>query len=205
MESNTNKIPWIGNEQKHKSKKIFVQFFVNKLNRDILKTIKKLKPDIKTILDIGCGEGFITRQIAEKHPNFAITALDAESSYIDYANANNLKSNIHYSVQNLESIDIAKKYDLVIMTEVLEHTPQPDLVLKKIMELTNKYAIITVPNEPFFRLGNLLAFKYIKTFGNTPGHIHNWSKNGLHKMLKKMNLKHTIKTSCFWNIAIIEK
>lgn len=204
MEDIRKNEPWHGNEKKHKSKNFFVQFFVNQLNKDILTEIDQIKTHVKTMLDIGCGEGFITSKISVQNTNFEITAIDAEESYIQYAKQHNQKNNINFCVQNLESIDSSNKFDLVVMTEVLEHLPNPDAALKKIVLLASKYIIITVPNEPFFRIGNLLALKYVKRLGNTPGHLNNWSKKGLCKLLDKFSFKYKIKTSFFWNIAVIK-
>ena len=49
--------------------------------------------------------------------------------------------------------------------------------------------IITVPNEPLWRILNILRFKYLKDFGNTPGHVNHFSKEKLKKIIYENNLK----------------
>ena len=195
---------WQGNKQKYLSNKPLMRFLNNKLKRDIILTLKNLNLNIKNILDIGCGEGFITSEVAKNFPKTKITAIDPKEQYLNYAKKFNNLPNIRYEKKDL-SYKFNRKFDLVIITEVLEHLPNPEESLKKTKRLSKKFILITVPNEPFFRIGNLLALKYAKRLGNTPGHLHNWSKNQLYKILTKLNFTFKIKTSTFWNIAIIKK
>lgn len=41
--------------------------------------------------------------------------------------------------------------------------------------VTRNTLIITVPHEPWFRMGNLRALKNISRFGNPIDHINHWS------------------------------
>lgn len=193
-----NKV-WQGNKEKHLSKNPIVRFVDNKLKKEIIKIIKN--KEVKTMLDVGCGEGFITTKIAEAFPEIKIIAIDPEKQYIDYAKKFNSLPNIKFKKDKLENIK--EKFDLVISTEVLEHLENPYEMLATMIKLSKKYVLFSVPNEPFFRLGNLLSLKYVSRFGNTPGHINNWTKNRLRKFVFKTGLKYKIKTSSFWNIVLI--
>jgi len=191
---------WKGNEKKHLSKNFLIKFLNNKLKEDIIKTINNID-DIKNVLDIGCGEGFITIEISKNFPDLKILAIDYEKKYIDYAKNFNKNKNIEYIKKDLFSIN--KKTDLVILTEVLEHLENPIDALNKLKKLSNKFILITIPNEPFFRLGNLSRLKYVKRLGSTPGHLHTWTKKQISILLKKLNFNFKIKTSTFWNIILI--
>ena len=193
---------WQVNKEKHLSKNPLVKHANRKLKKDILKVLKNL--EVKTILDIGCGEGFITREIGKKFPKVKIVAVDPQKKYIKYAKKFHKLKNISFKEGDLDSNSLKKKFDLVILTEVLEHLQNPRQALKKIRKLSNKYILLTVPNEPFFRLGNLFALKYVKDLGNSPGHLHNWTKNQLSKFPRELGLNFKIKTSSFWNILLIK-
>ena len=36
--------------------------------------------------------------------------------------------------------------------------------------------MLSVPREPVWRIANLARLKYIRAFGNTPGHVNHWSR-----------------------------
>lgn len=197
-----NKGVWQGNKAKHLSKNPAVSSLDNKLKRDIIKILNKVKKG--NILDVGCGEGFITSNIARAFPETKITAIDPEEQYIKYAKKFNSLPNIKFETGDLDSFNSKDRFDLVISTEVLEHLDKPFETLKKMISFSGKYVLFTVPNEPFFRIGNFLSLKYVRRFGNTPGHLNNWTKKKLAGFVSKTGLRFKIKTSSFWNIVLIE-
>jgi len=202
MDPNSN-IPWQGNMKKHSSGNPLMKYLNEKLKTDILLALKKYNP--KTILDVGCGEGFITSKLAKKFKEAKILGIDIEQEYIDYAKFFNAYNNVEYEINSIDTLPKIK-YDLIVATEVLEHLENPKDAIEKLKAVseTSGIVLITIPNEPYFRLGNLCALKYIKNLGNTPGHLHNWTKGQISNLLKMMKLDFEIKTSTFWNIIIIK-
>ena len=87
------------------------------------------------------------------------------------------------SIYNIDSND--NNYDLVIACEVLEHLEEPEIALSELFRISNKYVLISVPNEPFWRIANFARGKYLNRLGNTPGHINHWSKNGIIDLTSK--------------------
>ena len=84
------------------------------------------------------------------------------------------------SVYELQRAD--KSFDLVFLPEVLEHLDYPDKALAEIKRVSN-YLILGVPHEPIWRILNMLRFKYLSDFGNTPGHLNNWSSRGVQRVV----------------------
>lgn len=41
-----------------------------------------------------------------------------------------------------------------------------------------RHLVLSVPQEPIFRGCNLLAGRYLRDLGNTPGHLNHWSRRG---------------------------
>ncbi|MBL7086367.1 MAG: class I SAM-dependent methyltransferase [Candidatus Cloacimonetes bacterium] len=104
--------------------------------------IKQLIPkDVKTIIDIGCGTGFITNQLIEKYD---VTAVD-----INEINLKKLKCKTIHSLAH----DLAlpeNSFDLVFSSEMLEHLPSENILMQTIKifsEISKKYILITVPNN----------------------------------------------------------
>ena len=96
-------------------------------------------------------------------------------------------------------------FDLVLATEVLEHLERPDVAVRECERVSRKYCIFTVPNEPFFRIANVLRLKYLKSFGNTPGHLQNFTIGKFRALLDSQFREVRIINAIFWNIAVCRK
>lgn len=192
---------WQGNMKKHSSNNPIMKYLNEKLKIDIILALEKYNP--KTILDVGCGEGFITSRLGNKFKEADILGIDIEQEYIDYAKFFNTYDNVRYELNSIDTLPEIK-YDLIVATEVLEHLEDPKGAIEKLKAVSGGIILITIPNEPYFRLGNLCSLKYIGRLGNTPGHLHNWTKGQISNLLKMMKLDFEIKTSTFWNIIIIK-
>lgn len=48
--------------------------------------------------------------------------------------------------------------------------------------------ILSVPNEPIWRIMNMVRGKYIRDFGNTPGHIQHFSMKAFKQMIEGCGL-----------------
>lgn len=98
------------------------------------------------------------------------------------------------------------EYDLVVCSEVLEHLEQPDVVVKSLLKATKRYVIVSVPREPIWRFLNMCRGKYLKDFGNTPGHIKHWSKKEFTQMIESNGGKIVqTKYPLPWQMLLIEK
>ena len=96
-------------------------------------------------------------------------------------------------------------YDLVVSTEVLEHLDNPLRALKELSRISNRYIIISVPNEPLWRIANVVRLKYLSAFGNTPGHINHWSKASFSMLAKKVCKVRVALTPIPFTILLCEK
>lgn len=148
------------------------KFLISRFNSKIIDIIRN--SESCTILDAGCGEGFISNLMADRLSKVSVTGLDVSESAIQYAQ--NAFSGITFmcgSIYEMPFVDNC--FDTVLCSEVLEHLEDPSRALKEICRVSSGKVILTVPYEPFFRLGNLATFKYLKTFGNHPEHINHWN------------------------------
>ncbi len=75
--------------------------------------------------------------------------------------------------------------DLVFLLEVLEHLDYPEKALQEIKRVSKKYLILGVPREPLWCFLNMCRLKYLRDFGNTPGHLNHWSKKKIIKLVEK--------------------
>ena len=74
--------------------------------------------------------------------------------------------------------------DLVTCIELLEHLPQYQPAVAELARITRGRCVISVPWEPYFRLGNLGRGKNVKRWGNDPEHVNFFSPGRLQKALE---------------------
>ena len=92
-----------------------------------------------------------------------------------------------------------------IILEVLEHVGEPDLVLREAYRVTSKYLLASVPNEPWWRIGNLARLKYIRDLGNTPEHINHWSVRSFKTLISEYFRILKVETPVLWTFILAEK
>jgi SAM-dependent methyltransferase len=68
-----------------------------------------------------------------------------------------------------------RSFDLVVCLEVLEHLPDPARALREIRRVARAACLLSVPHEPFFRLGNFLRGKNLARLGDPTDHLQHWS------------------------------
>ncbi|MBU2638234.1 MAG: class I SAM-dependent methyltransferase [Nanoarchaeota archaeon] len=194
----------IEDENKYLSQNPLMKIALRKFSQGVINLSLLCKP--KNILDIGCGNGFVTKELAKTFPKAKITAVDIEAEKIAYAKKNNNLSNITYQRRNLFRLGFKKNsFDLVICNEVIEHLQNYKKALEIISSLSSEHIIVSVPNEPFFRIATFLRGKFLRSLGNMPGHIHNWSKDEFVKLLGPYGKLIKVFTPVVWTVALIKK
>jgi ubiquinone/menaquinone biosynthesis C-methylase UbiE len=167
----------------------------------ILSYLKKTNP--KTILDVGCGTGYLTN-IIQNTIDADIVCCDWDLTRLSFAkkwfNLETILADINYLPFKTSS------FDMVIAMEIIEHIPNKGDALSEIGRVSEKNVIITVPNDPLFMVANLLRGKNIRSFGNPPDHINHFNKKYLKLTLSAYFPKIEIsKNAFFWLIANIDK
>ena len=81
------------------------------------------------VLDIGCGNGFLTYDVAEK--TRSVTAVDLNEDNIEFAKRNFNRDNIKYICRDATKFDFGETFDVVILSNLLEHLEnRHDFLLK---------------------------------------------------------------------------
>ena len=116
--------------------------FLRFLTFDLLRDANKDK--IKTILDVGCGEGTNTYFLAKEFPNAKVVGIDFSETGIECAKKIYQSDNLVYR-HDVESIHLENKYDLVTCFEVLEHVEKWEPFLDKLCTASNLYLMLSFP------------------------------------------------------------
>ncbi len=196
-------MPQTSNYQKHKSKNPLQKFLIKNFYKSLICITKPIKPD--KILDVGCGEGFTLINLGRNKIGKIYEGIDLSGEAIRIGRRLYPSLNIKQGdIYNLEYDD--NSFDLLVCTEVLEHLEDPEKALRELKRVTRKYIVFSVPNEPFFILANLLRAKYLRSFGNHPGHINHWAFGGFKKFLRKNGLKISASQTPFpWTLVLARK
>ena len=104
-----------------------------------------------SILDVGCGIGLYSLEILRRFKNCTLTGLDISKRQIDFLNKNlvaSFKDRAEFIVADAEDFNLAKKYEYIICTEVLEHFQNPKSVIRNIIlhASNSTKIIISVPH-----------------------------------------------------------
>ena len=157
------------------------------------------------ILDAGGGEGFIAARLSEQLATAQITILDISAEALAFA-ASVCSHPCTLIEGNICCMPFENKsFDLVVCSEVLEHIPDPACALRELYRVSSKSVLISVPLEPWFCLGNMLALKNIRRFGNPVDHINHWSFYGFRRWIKDRSPKWDpqFSVSFPWSIAAL--
>lgn len=160
-------------------------------------TVAPLKPE--TVLDAGCGEGETLDRLASVLPSRPV-GIDLNPESVEFAGQRLPDASL--SVANLLELPFADdQFDLVLCLEVLEHLPDPAAGLAELARVSGRDIVVSVPHEPWFRLGSLARGKYLKTWGNHPEHVNHWNPRSLRDFLATQVEVVEVKTSTPWLIA----
>ncbi len=103
--------------------------------------IDNINPE-DTVLDIGCGNGALTFDIAKKATK--VIGIDLNGKNIEFAKERFSAPNVEYIIGDVTENLPDKRFDAIILSNVLEHIENRIELLKKIRSLAPKI-LIRVP------------------------------------------------------------
>ena len=110
-----------------------------------------------------------------------------------------------FQVKSIYDLDTeADKADLIVCCEVLEHLEHPEEGLRALQSVVDRWLILSVPREPLWSVLNIVRGKYLKEFGNTPGHIQKWSKNSFLRLVSNYFQVLEVKTPLPWVMLLCQ-
>jgi len=147
-----------------------------------------IKPEDK-VLDVGCGNSRLGLSLKEKGCNVSV----ADISKIVLNEFEKVGIGTYFI--DLVKLDfnsiLDAKWDAIILSEVLEHTPNPEDIIKELKKITDTI-IITIPNSAFykFRFHLLLSGRFFTQWISHPSeHLRYWSHTDFIDWLNAIGLK----------------
>jgi SAM-dependent methyltransferase len=187
-----------GNYRKYTSKNPLIRRATVGFLDDAISMIESL--DVKTILDAGCGEGFVAMRQKDKKS----FCMDISRSALDVARKNSPNSS--FTRGDIYRIPFKTEcFDLVMAFEVLEHLKYPEKVIVEVGRVSRQYCMFSVPNEPYFRAMNFMRGKYLRRLGNNPEHIQNWTAKDFVELVSRHYNVIGIRKPFPWTMVLCEK
>jgi methionine biosynthesis protein MetW len=153
------------------------------------------------VLDIGCGDGILLEYLKRK--NVIGNGIDISSKAIQICKNRGLDCEQFDITDKLPFKD--KSFYSVIMSDVLEHLFQPDVVLKEVHRVCSGYLFISVPN--FCSLVARIQVLFGKVpENNTPrdGHVYWMTYEVVKRLLEKSSFKiEKVVVNTFWENKFI--
>ena len=86
----------------------------------------------ETVLDIGCGQGKVTAEIAARVPLGRVMGIDPSHDMIDFANAHFAGANLRFTVGDARALAYAAEFDRVVSFNALHWVVDQDAALQSI-------------------------------------------------------------------------
>jgi SAM-dependent methyltransferase len=143
--------------------------------------------DPQSLLDVGCGEGVLTHQWAQRlGDERRVVGIDLDDPALHAEWAKRTAPNLEYRVMKAENLPFANdEFETATAIEVLEHVPDAEHTVAEMARVAKRWLLVSVPREPLWRGLNMARGAYWKDLGNTPGHVNHWSKRSFVALLSR--------------------
>lgn len=156
----------------------------------------------RTVLDAGCGEGYVQRGLFSRGLTAAWTGVDASAGAVDFARRRTPRA--RWVVADLRATRFPdRSFDLVLCSQVLEHIPQPEAVRDELARVSARWLLVSVPLEPVFRAA--CALTVAAGVGQDPGHVNFWTPRAFRSFLKPVGRLAAWEWTGVYQLALIER
>jgi SAM-dependent methyltransferase len=158
----------------------------------------------RSLLDVGCGEGVLVHQWAQRLDERRVVGIDLEEESIQAGWAEHQAPNLEYHVMRAENLPFAEnEFDLASAIEVLEHVPDPEHTLQEMARCAERHLLVSVPREPMWRMLNMARGAYWPALGNTPGHLNHWSRRSFVGLLSSYGQVAEVRSPFPWTMLLV--
>jgi 2-polyprenyl-3-methyl-5-hydroxy-6-metoxy-1,4-benzoquinol methylase len=158
-----------------------------------------------SILDVGCGEGVLTAEWAERLGDRRIVGIDLDDPKLRAEWEKRTRPNLEFRPEEATRLSFADgEFDMATAIEVLEHVPQPEQTLAEMARVASRWLLVSVPREPIWRMVNMARGAYLKSLGNTPGHVNHWTKVGFKSLLTQYGTVHEMRSPFPWTMLLVK-
>jgi 2-polyprenyl-3-methyl-5-hydroxy-6-metoxy-1,4-benzoquinol methylase len=188
--------------KEYESQNPIVQYLYNNFYSN-MREIVYLLDEKDQILEVGCGAGASSFRLHKMLSGQRFEASDVDKRYVRKLKETDFPLPVlQESVLQLSRKDHA--YDCVFMLEVLEHLEEYERALSELFRVSRKFVVISVPNEPLWRILNMVRGKYLRYWGNTPAHINHWSRSEFMMLISRYGTILKVYTPVPWIVVLAQ-
>lgn len=157
----------------------------------VISKIQKYFPQSQqvSILDVGCGGGFLANVLAEH--KYRVTGLDASPESLRVAKAHDGTGTVNYIEGDAYEMPFPdQSFEVITAMDFLEHVDQPEKVVAEISRLLKPGGVFIFHTFNRNFLAYIVIIKFVEWFvKNTPKNLH-----VLHLFIKPKELKKMCET-----------
>ncbi len=160
------------------------------------------------MLEVGCGCGEsslrIHAMLSEARPDVHFEASEFDSRFVEVIGT--MEYPFRVTQESVYEMNRASgSLDMVLLLEVLEHLENPEKAISELFRVSKQYVVISVPNEPIWRMANMARGKYLGQWGNTPGHINHFNETSLRELVRPYGKVKAVRKPFPWLMMLFEK
>jgi methyltransferase family protein len=173
--------------KKYSSGNPLVQWLISRWLRIVRLAVSQ--PD-GVLVDVGVGEGVALERIVPR---------DCYAIGVEYRRDKILMARQNVSLLSCVVADAGMiplrdaTADVTTCIEVLEHLVMPEPAVEELARITSRRCVVSVPWEPWFRLGNLGRGKNLRRIGNDIEHVQHFTPRRLERLLAR----------CFESVEVV--
>jgi 2-polyprenyl-3-methyl-5-hydroxy-6-metoxy-1,4-benzoquinol methylase len=182
-------------EAKYSSRNVLVRLLIARLARKLREFAGSTTG---TWVDVGIGEGLALQAMQVSADS--VVGVEYRHDKLSMALKRLSISGVRADAGMLPFVEGSAA--VVTCLEVLEHLRTPERAVAELARICNGHCVVSVPWEPFFRLGNLCRGKDVSRWGNNAEHIQQFRPSKLRILLSE-SFEFVEIYSCFpWIIGL---
>ena len=119
--------------------------------RETLDLVQRVARPPATVLDVAAAQGNFSLRLAEM--GYRVTWNDLRADLADYVRLKHERGDLEFAPGNVFDLGLDGRFDVVLITEIIEHVAHPDEFLQKIGRLVKPggHIVMTTPNGGYFK------------------------------------------------------